>query len=57
MMDKQHGKYVFECDSCDAVFDSGTSDFDLAQLKRKENGWVARKNDGGAWEHCCEDCK
>jgi hypothetical protein len=56
MMDKQKGKYVFECDTCGAVFETGTSDFDLAQLKRQEEGWKAYRI-GDEWEHHCVDCR
>ena len=56
MMDKQKGNYVFECDTCGEVFDSKTSDFDLAQLKRKEAGWTAFK-EKEEWKHNCPKCK
>ena len=43
MLDRQHGKIVFECDSCNEVLETETSDFveALTILKREE--WDARK--------------
>ena len=56
MMDKQKGKYVFECDGCGDVFESNTDDFDLAQLKRGEAGWIAFK-EKDEWKHKCVSCR
>ena len=30
MLDRQHGKIVFECDSCNEVLETETRDFDEA---------------------------
>jgi Fe2+ or Zn2+ uptake regulation protein len=56
MLDRQHGKIVFECDSCNEVLETETSDFDdaLSILKREE--WKAEKI-GGVWIHACPECK
>jgi hypothetical protein len=56
MLDRQHGKIVFECDSCDAVLATETRDFDdvLAILKREQ--WKAQKI-GQEWIHACPECE
>jgi hypothetical protein len=56
MLDRQHGKIVFECDSCNEVLETETSDFveALTILKREE--WDARKI-GAQWIHTCPECK
>jgi len=56
MLDRQHGKIVFECDSCDAVLDTETGDFDeaLAIMKREE--WKVQKI-GQVWIDACPKCE
>jgi hypothetical protein len=56
MLDRQHGKIVFECDSCNEVLETETSNFveALTILKREE--WDARKI-GAQWIHTCPECK
>jgi len=56
MLDRQHGKIVFECDSCNEVLETATGDFDdaLAILKREE--WKAQKI-GQVWIHACPNCE
>ena len=56
MLDRQHGKYVFECDSCKAVLETETGDFDDAQATRKREQWKAEKV-GDVWIHACPDCE
>lgn len=55
MIDRQSGKILFECDSCDEVFDTETADFAdaLAMIKREE--WSVRKI-AGEWLHGCPRC-
>lgn len=55
MIDRQHGKIVFECDSCDEVLDTGERDFQVAWTLAQEEGWSARKI-GDEWLHGCPSC-
>lgn len=56
--DKQHGRFVFTCDSCEEVrFKSEPGDdFNAAWEKAKTEGWRARKI-GKDWAHFCPDCE
>jgi len=55
MMDRQRGKILFECDSCDEVLNTETGDFDDARDQLNRDGWKARKI-GDIWLHGCPDC-
>ena len=56
MIDRQRGGIIiFECDSCDAVLDTKTKDFDEACVAMRADGWHARKV-CGEWLHGCESC-
>jgi hypothetical protein len=55
MMDRQRGKILFECDSCDEVLDTETGDFDDARAMMQREGWKARKI-AGEWLHGCPHC-
>jgi uncharacterized C2H2 Zn-finger protein len=55
MIDRQHGHIVFECDSCDEVFDTETDDFADALAMIKRDDWKVRKI-AGEWIHCCGRC-
>lgn len=55
MIDRQHGKVLFECDSCDQVLDTDTDDFaDACAIARRE-GWKTRKI-ADEWLHGCPKC-
>lgn len=56
MIDRQDGKILFECDQCDEVWDSGTSDFQEAWAAAKREGWRTRKI-GTEWVHACPSCE
>lgn len=56
MIDRQGGEIVFECDSCDEVWESGTSEFNEAWAEAKSMGWRAKKV-GNVWVHACPDCE
>jgi hypothetical protein len=43
MIDRQHGKVVLECDSCDEVYDANTDDFGAAWAAAKRDGWRTKK--------------
>ena len=55
MLDRQKGRVVFECDSCEATTESDTGDFNEAWAAAKRDGWKARKI-GADWVHACPDC-
>lgn len=55
MIDRQHGKIVFECDSCNATFDGDSDDFSEAWSAAKRDGWTTRKI-ANEWLHGCPDC-
>ena len=56
MLDRQHGKIVFECDSRNEVLETEALDIDdaLSILKRKQ--WKAQKI-GRDWIHACPECE
>ena len=56
MLDRQHGDIVIECDSCDEILETETSDFGSALNLMKREGWRARKI-GEDWCHFCSKCE
>ena len=58
MLDRQHGKFVVECNRCDEVLETETGDFQRARDVMKENHWRAHFNTKTQdWDHFCPDCK
>ena len=56
MIDRQMGGIIFvECDSCDAVLDTDTKDFDEAREVMQREEWKVRKI-GSEWLHGCKKC-
>jgi Zn finger protein HypA/HybF involved in hydrogenase expression len=55
MIDRQHGKVVIECDSCDEVFESNTGDFKDAWHDARSEGWRTRQI-ADEWLHGCPKC-
>jgi hypothetical protein len=56
MIDRQHGRLVFECDTCDATFEGEKDeDFTDAWGRAKGEGWTATKL-GKDWMHGCPEC-
>jgi hypothetical protein len=55
MLDRQHGKIVFECDVCGQTLEPDTRDFGEALRTLKNESWSARKI-GMDWVHACPDC-
>jgi Fe2+ or Zn2+ uptake regulation protein len=55
-VDRQHGYIIFECDSCNEVYEVDHDDFDRAYAQVKQSGWKAIKI-GKDWEHHCPDCQ
>ena len=55
MIDRQSGKILFECDSCDEVFDTETTDFSEALAMIKREDWKVRKI-ASEWLHGCPKC-
>lgn len=58
MMDRQHGRLVWECDTCgDATFEGEQGEeFNEAWRRAKADGWKAKKI-GAAWVHSCPTCE
>lgn len=52
MIDRQHGKVLIECDTCDEVFEGESGDFDAVWAAAKAAGWKTRKI-GSEWVHGC----
>lgn len=55
MMDRQRGKIVYECDTCDAVFETESSELDEARMMLEAEGWRTYRL-GDQWCHSCEKC-
>jgi hypothetical protein len=55
MMDRQHGKVVFECDSCPEVFEGDSGEFNEVGAAAKREGWKTKKI-GSEWMHGCPKC-
>jgi hypothetical protein len=55
LIDRQGGRILIECDSCDGVLDTETADFDEARALMKREGWHVRKV-AGEWLHGCPSC-
>lgn len=55
MIDRQHGKVLIECDSCDEVFDEDSDDFKIVWAAAKRDGWRTKKI-GNEWVHGCPKC-
>ena len=55
MMQKQKGKYVFECDGCNDTNDTDKNDFYEAREKLKDDEWKVVFDDG-TWYHYCPSC-
>ena len=52
MIDRQGGIIIVECDSCDAVLDTGTGDFTEARAVMQRKQWKIRKV-ANEWLHGC----
>ena len=55
MIDRQHGKIIFECDSFSETFDAEVADFNEAWNAAKRDGWRSRKI-ANEWIHGCSKC-
>jgi uncharacterized C2H2 Zn-finger protein len=56
MIDRQNGGIIMvECDSCDAVLDTETRDFEEARGLMRTEGWKVRKI-ASEWLHGCPRC-
>jgi len=56
MIDRQGGKLIFECDSCNETFEwDDEQDFNGAWDAAKRDGWRAKKI-ANEWIHECPNC-
>lgn len=56
MIDRQHGKVIICCDSCDETFDGEAGeDFPAVWESAKRDGWRTRMI-AKEWLHGCPDC-
>lgn len=56
MIDRQNGGIIYvECDSCDEVLDTETTDFSEARSIMQREGWRVRKI-AEEWLHGCPKC-
>lgn len=55
MIDRQHGKIVIECDSCDEVFEGKSAEWNEVWPEAKREGWKSKKI-GSEWVHGCPKC-
>lgn len=56
MIDRQHGRIIIECDSCDATHDGERGEeFAAVWNAARQEGWTARKI-AGEWLHGCPRC-
>jgi predicted RNA-binding Zn-ribbon protein involved in translation (DUF1610 family) len=55
LIDRQHGKVIVECDSCDAVLDTEQFEFTDARQVMQREGWRIRKI-AEVWLHGCPKC-
>jgi hypothetical protein len=56
MIDRQNGGLIFvECDSCEAVLETDTREFDEAREIMKREEWKVRKI-AQDWVHGCPNC-
>jgi len=54
-MTRDHGDFVFECDSCGNALETNEDDFNVAISALKREGWKSAKS-GSSWKHICPDC-
>jgi len=56
MIDRQHGRVLIECDSCDEVFEGERGEeFKDVWNSAKRDGWTTRQI-AGEWLHGCPKC-
>jgi hypothetical protein len=56
MIDRQHGRILVECDSCDTVIEGPKgAEFQELWTAAKEDGWRS-KQIGSTWIHSCPGC-
>lgn len=53
-IDRQHGKIVLECDTCDATFVGDSGEWNEVWPKARDEGWKAAKV-GNDWVHSCPE--
>lgn len=54
-MTQEKDGITFECDGCNDLLHTGTSNFDAARNLLRRERWHPVKA-GDSWEHFCSDC-
>lgn len=61
MIDRQYGKFVFECETCHTVLNTDTANFSEALQKMQDEGWanVGHQKIGmkPTYTHLCPQCR
>ncbi len=55
MIDRQHGKILIECDSCDTVFEGASDDWQEVWPAARREGWKTNLL-AKEWLHGCPKC-
>lgn len=55
MLDRVHGRIVFECDDCGDPLETDETDFAEAMQMMRDEGWKSVKY-GDVWQHRCAGC-
>ena len=48
--------FIFSCDSCGAELETAEPNFGDALEYMKRLGWYSELDEGGLWEHFCDEC-
>ena len=54
-IERQYGKIIFICDTCEESLETKTDDWNEARAKMQAEGWRSKKY-GVDWVHGCERC-
>lgn len=54
--DANDGNGSFHCDTCPEAIATGESDFKLARIAARREGWKTYKGPDKQWAHSCPSC-
>ena len=55
-IERQFGKIIFVCDSCEDDIETDKKDFNEALEYTKQEKWRSFRTKTGAWRHYCPEC-